>query len=157
MGFLEGLMRQALGGQQAPAGPQEASGLGGLVSMVSQNPQILNALVGLLSTRDASVGGNGGLAGLVGAFQKQGLGDMVSSWISTGPNPPLSSSQLTSVLGQETLGQFAGKAGVPVGQAGSLLASLLPAAIDHLTPEGRLPDANALEQSLSSLLGGLTK
>ena len=149
MGFLDGLLKQAMGGQGG------ASGLDGLVSVVSKNPQILTALAGLLSTRDASVGGSGGLDGLVGAFQKKGLGDMISGWISTGPNPAVSAAQVTDVLGQETLGQFAGKAGVPVSEAGSLLAGLLPAAIDHLTPNGKVPETGALENSLASLLSGL--
>jgi uncharacterized protein YidB (DUF937 family) len=145
MGFLDGLLKQAMGGQG------DAGGLGGLASMVSRNPQILAALAGLLSTRDASVGGSGGLGGLVGAFQKKGLGDMVSGWISTGPNPPISAAQLTDVLGQETLGQFASKAGVGMSEAGSLLAGLLPAAIDHLTPDGKVPETGALESALTSL------
>ena len=151
MSFLDGLVKQTMGGQSS------ASGLGGLVSMVSKNPQILTALSGLLSTRDSSVGGSGGLGGLVGAFQQKGLGDMVSSWISTGPNPPVSAAQVTDVLGKETLGQFASKAGVPVSEAGALLAGLLPAAIDHLTPDGKVPETSALENSLTSLLSGLRR
>ena len=149
MGFLDGLLKQAMGEQS------DGSGFGGLVSMVSKNPQILTAVAGLLSTRDASIGGSGGLGGLVGAFQKNGLGDMISGWISTGPNPPVSAAQLTDVLGQDTLRQFADKAGVPASDAGSILAGLLPAAIDHLTPEGKVPEANTLESSLTSLLSGL--
>lgn len=151
MGFLDGLLKQAMGG------PGDASGLGGMISMVSKNPQIVTALTGLLSTRDASIGGSGGLAGLVGAFQQKGLGDMISGWISTGPNPPISPAQVTDVLGHDTVKQFAAKAGVPVGDAGSLLAGLLPAAVDHLTPDGKLPETNALENSLGSLLAGLKR
>jgi uncharacterized protein YidB (DUF937 family) len=150
MGLLDALAKQALGGQGKSA-------LGGLVETVTRNPQILGAVTGLLSTRDSSIGGNGGLAGLVGAFQKKGLGDMMAGWISTGPNPPVSAAQLQEVLGGETLGQFARKAGVPAGDAGSLLASLLPTVIDHLTPEGKLPPSNSLEGSLASLLSGLGK
>jgi uncharacterized protein YidB (DUF937 family) len=149
MAFIDGLLKQAMGGQS------DASGLSGVASMMSKNPLILTALAGLLSTRDASIGGSGGLGALVGAFQQKGLGDVVSSWISTGPNPPLSTAQVTDVLGEETLGQFARKADVPVSDAGSLLAGLLPAAIDHLTPEGNVPETNALENSLTSLLAGL--
>ncbi len=146
MGFLDGLLKQAIGGQS------NASGLGGIASLVSKNPQVLTALAGLLSSRDASIGGSGGLPGLVSAFQKKGLGDMISGWISTGPNPPVSAAQVSDVLGKETLGQFASKAGVPVSEAGSLLAGLLPAAVDHLTPEGKVPETSALESSLTSLL-----
>lgn len=151
MGFLDGLLKQAMGGQK------DTSGLGGLVSIVAQNPQIVAALAGLLSTRDTSVGGSGGLSGLVGAFKKQGMGDMIASWISTGPNPPVSAAQVSEVLGQETLGQFARRAGVPLSEAGSLLAGLLPAAIDQLTPDGKLPETNSLESSLTSLLSSLAR
>jgi uncharacterized protein YidB (DUF937 family) len=150
MDFLDGLLKKATGGQSGGAG-----GLGGLVSMVSKNPQIVAALAGLLSTRDTSVGGSGGLGGLVSAFQGKGLGDMISSWISTGPNPSISASQVADVLGQDTLGQFARKAGLPVSEAGSVLAGLLPAAIDQLTPDGKVPETSTLESSLTSLLSGL--
>ncbi|MDM7915674.1 MAG: YidB family protein [Candidatus Eisenbacteria bacterium] len=149
MGFLDGLLKQVLGGQGG------GNAMSGMVEMVTKNPQILAALTSLLSTRDAAVGGSGGLGGLVGAFQKQGLGDMISSWISTGPNPQISTAQLTEVLGGDTINQFAKKAGVPVAEAGSLLAGMLPALIDHLTPDGKMPDTDSLEGSLSSLLAGL--
>jgi uncharacterized protein YidB (DUF937 family) len=82
------------------------------------------------------------------------MGDMMSNWISTGPNPPMSASQVRQVFDQNTLGQFASKAGVPVSQADSLLAGLLPEAVDFLTPNGSLPDTNSLESSLGSMLSG---
>ena len=151
MGFMDGLLQQVTGGSNTST----SGGLGEIVSMVTNNPQILSALSGLLSTRDASVGGNAGLAGLVSAFQNNGLGDMMQGWISTGPNPPITPSQITDVLGTKTLSQFASRAGVPEAQAGSLLAGLLPAAVNHLTPDGTIPEANTLEDSLTSLLGKL--
>ncbi len=130
---------------------------GGLASLAAQNPQAVAAIVSMLSTRDQSVGGSSGLAGVVEAFRKKGLGSMVSSWISTGPNPPVSASQVTDVLGSDVLKQFAAKAGVPHAEAGSLLASLLPTVIDHLTPKGAVPEGNAMESTLSGLLAGLGK
>lgn len=131
--------------------------LGGLAGSAMKNPQVIAAIVSLLSSKDASVGGTGGLAGLVQAFQGKGMGDMMSSWISTGPNPPATASQIQDVLGQTTLSQFAAKAGVPQGEAGGLLASLLPAVIDQLTPQGRVPESNDLESALGGLLSGLMK
>jgi uncharacterized protein YidB (DUF937 family) len=130
---------------------------GGLASMAMKNPQIIAAIVSLLSSKDASVGGTGGLGGLVQAFQGKGMGDMMSSWISTGPNPPINGGQITDVLGHATLSQFAAKAGVPQGEAGGLLAGLLPMVIDQLTPQGKVPESNDLESSLGSLLAGLMK
>lgn len=148
MGFLDGLVKQALGGQQG-------GGLGSLLEMATSNPQVMGALAGLLSTRDSSVGGSGGLGGLIGAFQQKGLGDMVSSWISTGPNPSISADQVKDVLGNDAISQFASKAGVPATEAGSLLAGLLPGVIDQLTPDGKVPETSSLENTLSSLLSGL--
>ena len=140
MGILDNL----LGGQ-----------LGGLAEMAMKNPQAVSAVVSLLSSRDASVGGTAGLGGLIQAFQGKGMGDMISSWISTGPNPPVSASQITDVLGHDTLRQFAAKAGVPNQEAGGLLASLLPAIIDQLTPKGTVPESNSLESTLGGLLSSL--
>jgi uncharacterized protein YidB (DUF937 family) len=85
------------------------------------------------------------------------MGDMITSWISTGPNPPITSSQITDVLGSTVLKQFAQKAGVPHNEAGGWLASLLPAVIDQLTPDGDVPEANSLESTLGGLLGQLGK
>jgi uncharacterized protein YidB (DUF937 family) len=130
------------------------SQLGGLADTAVKSPQIIAAIVSLLSTKDASVGG---LGGLVQAFQGNGMGDMISSWISTGPNPPATADQITNVLGYRTLSQFAAKAGVPQGEAGGLLASLLPAVIDQLTPHGKVPESNDLESALGGLLSGFMK
>ncbi len=104
--------------------------------------------------KDTSVGGSGGLNSIINAFQQKGMGDVMKSWISTGPNPPVSAKQLQDVLGGDILAQFAGKAGLPSGQAGSALAALLPAVIDQLTPKGQVPDAGSLESTLGALLGG---
>ena len=149
MGLLDGLIKQALGGQSG------SGRLGSLLEIATSNPQAMGALAGLLSTRDNSVGGSGGLGGLVSAFQQKGLGDMMSSWISTGPNPTISAAQVTDVLGSDTISQFASKAGVPEAEAGSVLAGLLPKVIDQLTPEGKMPETSSLENTLSSLLSGL--
>lgn len=131
------------------------SQLGGLADMAMKNPQAIAAVVSLLSSKDASVGGTGGIGGLIQAFQGKGMGDMISSWISTGPNPPISASQVTDVIGHDTLSQFAAKAGVPHQEAGGLLASLLPAVINQLTPHGNVPEGNAFESALGGLLSSL--
>ena len=141
MGLLDDEMKQA----------------GGVASLAAKNPQAVAAIVSLLSTRDTSVGDTGGLGSLMGAFQKQGLGDMLSSWISTGPNPAISADQVTKVLGSGVVKQFAAKAGVPHQEAGGLLASLLPVVIDKLTPEGKMPETSGLESALGGLLSALGK
>jgi uncharacterized protein YidB (DUF937 family) len=139
-----GLLDNLLGGQ-----------LGGFAEMAMKNPQAVSAIISLLSSKDASVGGTGGIGGLLQAFQGKGMGDMIGSWISTGPNPPVSATQITDVLGRDTVNQFAAKAGVPHQEAGGLLAALLPAVIDQLTPQGQVPESNAFESALGGLLSSL--
>ncbi len=145
MGLLDDLTKQAGG----------LGSLGGLAELAMKNPQAIAAVMSLLSAKDASVGGTGGLGGLISAFQGKGLGDMIGSWISTGPNPAISASQITDVLGADTVKQFGAKAGVGTAEAGGLLASLLPSVIDQLTPQGQAPDAESFESSLGGLLKGL--
>jgi uncharacterized protein YidB (DUF937 family) len=139
MGMLDDLMKQA----------------GGVAEIVQKNPQAVAAVVALLNSTDTSVGGSGGLAGLVGQFQKAGLGNLISSWISTGPNPPISAQQVSQVLGPDTMAQFGKLAGLSHGDASSTLASLLPALVDQLTPDGKVPQAAGMDSALGSLLGML--
>jgi uncharacterized protein YidB (DUF937 family) len=132
-----------------------AGGLGNLASMVASNPNILAAAASLLSAKDTSVGGSGGLGGVIRAFEGKGLGDVVSSWVGTGPNQPVSEGQITDVLGKDTLGQFASKAGISAASAGSVLSGLLPELVNHITPRGAAPEGEELEGALGSLLSKL--
>jgi uncharacterized protein YidB (DUF937 family) len=152
MGFLDDLMKQA--GAANTNQKQGGGGLDSIIAMAARNPQIVAAILSLLSRRDRSVGGSEGLGGLAQIFQQKGLGDLISSWITTGPNPPVSASQLTDALGEQTVKEFAAKAGVPESQAGDILAALLPSVIDRVTPEGNLPDNDTLESKLGDLLSG---
>lgn len=130
---------------------------------------LLDSVVGALSGGQAG-GGNGlleaamqllnnpqtgGLAGLVNSFQQGGLGNIVNSWVSTGQNLPISADQLQSVLGGSTLQELAAKLGVSPEQASGSLASMLPQIIDHLTPNGQLPEGGGdlMAQGLELLKG----
>jgi uncharacterized protein YidB (DUF937 family) len=148
MGLLD-ILKQ-LGGGRGQAG-----GLGALAEMLMKNPQIVSAAIAMLNPRDTSGGGGAGLGDLVSAFDKGGLGDVMSSWVGGGPNKPVDPGALASVLGPEVLGQFAQKAGIGHAEAGPALASVLPELINHLTPQGQVPQGNALEGALGSLLGQL--
>lgn len=101
---------------------------------------------------------SGGLAGLVKQFQGKGLGDIVSSWVSTGPNLPVSAQQIQDALGSAQIGQLAQKTGLSTEGVTTGLAQVLPMLVDRLTPDGRVPTAGALEDGLkllkSKLLGG---
>jgi len=93
----------------------------------------------------------GGLAGLIQAFHANGLGDVVSSWIGTGPNQPISASQIQGVLGSDAVKQLAARMGISPDAMSARLAEVLPGAIDKLTPNGNLPEGGLLAQALSAL------
>jgi uncharacterized protein YidB (DUF937 family) len=126
---------KALGGTQGG----QAAGGGQLA--------LMQALAGLLA--------GGGLAGLVDSFKQKGLGDIVGSWVSTGPNLPVSPAQITHALGPDQLGQIAKQAGIDPGVVSGQLAKMLPGVVDQLTPSGRLPGVNDLQAGLGGLLKGL--
>jgi uncharacterized protein YidB (DUF937 family) len=134
MGLLDGLLQGLAGGH---------GGSGGGASLQQ-------AVLGMLEQ-----GGTDGLAGLAKNFQSQGLGDIFSSWVSTGENKPIQPDQLQNALGPEKLQQLTGGTGMALQAALPLLAQILPVVIDKLTPHGKLPqDDNLLQQGLAALLGG---
>jgi uncharacterized protein YidB (DUF937 family) len=81
----------------------------------------------------------GGLPGLVSAFQQQGLGGVVNSWVGTGANEAVAPQQVQSVLGDSQIQDIAAKLGVSTPEASGTIAQLLPSIIDHLTPNGQMP------------------
>jgi uncharacterized protein YidB (DUF937 family) len=92
----------------------------------------------------------GGLGGLVAAFEKGGLGDVANSWISKGANLPISAEQIHNVLGSGPVADIAAKLGISPESAAKQLSEMLPGVIDKLTPDGALPKGG-----LGGLLGGL--
>jgi uncharacterized protein YidB (DUF937 family) len=88
----------------------------------------------------------GGLAGLVQIFHDKGLGGIVNSWVSTGQNLPIGGEQIQGVLGSEQVQQLATKMGISPDLASSKLAELLPAVVDKLTPDGKIPEGGGMLQ-----------
>jgi uncharacterized protein YidB (DUF937 family) len=130
MGFLDEITK-VVGGQLFGGASQ-----GGLMEQV----------LGLINNPQT-----GGLGGLVEMFKSKGLGDAVSSWISTGENQPVSNDQITSALGSNTIQEISQKLGISGTDASNGLAALLPQIIDKLTPDGSIPEGDLLEQGLSIL------
>jgi len=110
--------------------------------------QLVDAVTGMLGNQNT-----GGLAGLVDQFTKNGLGDVVSSWVGTGKNLPISADQITQALGGSQLGDLAKQAGLSPENASSLLANVLPGLVDSLTPNGKMPEGDMLQQALSMFKG----
>ncbi len=109
--------------------------------------ELLQGVMGMFANR-------GGLSGLVSMFTQGGLGNLVSSWVSTGKNLPISASQIAQVFGHEQLGQLAAKAGLSPQAASAGLAQLLPSLVDRMTPDGKVPEGGGLVEGLMGLLGG---
>jgi uncharacterized protein YidB (DUF937 family) len=99
-------------------------------------------------------GQSGGLAGLVQLFTSKGMGDIVSSWIGTGKNLPISSGQLTEIFGSDTIKNLASKLGMDSNSLTGQLSNLLPQVIDKLTPDGKVPEGDILSKGMD-MLGGL--
>jgi uncharacterized protein YidB (DUF937 family) len=90
-----------------------------------------------------------GLPGLVEAFTRAGMGNVVGSWIGQGQNQPIGPNQLQQVFGQDQVNQWSQQTGMPQQSILSELSNLLPHAVDRMTPNGEVPsspfDAPGLE------------
>jgi uncharacterized protein YidB (DUF937 family) len=96
----------------------------------------------------------GGIAGLQQMFQQKGLGSVVSSWVGTGQNLPISADQLHNVLQGGALQDLAAKSGMDTTQLAGLFSALLPHVVDKLTPNGQVPDARAFSEMVKGLAVG---
>lgn len=94
---------------------------------------------GITQSVISSFQAQGGLSGLVNTFHERGLGGVISSWISTGPNEAISSNQIAQVLGSDRISAIASKFGLPATTVTDTLARVLPGMIDKMTPGGKLP------------------
>src|SRR3974377_1361716 len=91
MGLLDDVL--AMAGSTGAQQSQHASALGAILSYIN-SPQV------------------GGLAGLQRMFQQGGLGNVMSPWIGSGQNLPVSASQLQGVLHGGAFEQAAQQAGI---------------------------------------------
>jgi uncharacterized protein YidB (DUF937 family) len=149
-----GLLDEVLGQMSGTAAQHGAT--------ADHSADLMNAVVGMLAA-GSSPGevpgpgptGGGGLGGLVTQFEQAGLGNLVGSWVGTGPNQGATPAHIEQGLGADTLAQLAKKAGVSPQVASALLAVGLPMLINKLTPQGQVPPQASVQSSLGGLLGGL--
>ncbi len=81
-----------------------------------------------------------GLMDLLGGLNEVGADDVTTSWMGRGPNLPIAADQVADALGRSRSQELADALGVTAAQAAAGVARLLPAVVDHLTPDGRYPD-----------------
>lgn len=135
MGLLDNLENQALGSVLGSSSNPLATSL---LQMIQNQP--------------------GGLQGMVQSFHDKGMGGVVSSWVGTGANSPITADQIHQVLGSDQVKALAAKAGISPDMAGSAIAQLLPGIVDKLTPNGSVPDhSNVLSMAASMLQSFQTK
>jgi uncharacterized protein YidB (DUF937 family) len=96
---------------------------------------------GMMSAVSSLIEQHGGVQGIVSQFEKNGLGPTIHSWISTGPNQPISTDQVHQVLGPDLMQQLSQKTGMPVQDLAQKISEFLPQAIDKMTPDGTIPKA----------------
>ena len=94
---------------------------------------------GMVSVVNSVLEKHGGVQGVVNEFERNGLGPTVRSWVSTGPNQPVSPEDVHRALGPELLQQLSQKSGVSVQDLSRKLAEVLPQAVDKMTPDGTIP------------------
>ena len=96
---------------------------------------------------------SGGVSGLAQQFEQKGLGGVIGGWIGSGTNPPITGQQVIQVLGHDRIMAIAAKAGLSEDQVTNGVSKLLPMVVDHLTPNGTVP--NHAPGELENALGGL--
>jgi uncharacterized protein YidB (DUF937 family) len=170
--LLGGLAQGGLGqatGQQAPRGrgglgqqPMGPQGGGMSSVLMTLLPLVLAMLAnrqggGGLGGNAGNMGGMGGQGGLGGLgslleqFQRMGYAGQANSWVGTGSNLPISPEIIAQVFGRDGLSQIASQAGLTESEASVGLSQILPDVVDRLTPQGQMPDLDALVASVDDL------
>src|ERR1700749_3742444 len=82
---------------------------------------------------------HGGVQGVVNQLRSNGLGSTVNSWMSEGPNAPVSPSEVHNAFGEQTMNELAAKAGMTPEELSQKLAQVLPHTVNTLAPGGAVP------------------
>src|SRR5689334_17792710 len=88
------------------------------------------------SPEGSGSGKSGGVADKIDQLRKGGLEQQTKSWISSGPNKPVTPEELRSAIDMNDLRKIAQKAGMSEDEMLQALASHLPEVVDKATPNG---------------------
>src|SRR3981189_2996428 len=108
-----------------PGGGGMGGGLGDILK---------GGLGGLLAGGAAGSVISGGLGDLLRQFQQNGQGGAPNSWVSKGPNKPVSPGDLASALGADQIDALSAQSGLSRDELLNGLSQHLPEVVDHLTP-----------------------
>jgi uncharacterized protein YidB (DUF937 family) len=92
------------------------------------------------------------LSVLLEKLRSANLDDKVKSWISKDKNQAVTPEQVKVALGDAEVKAVASEMGVTSDQAAGTIAKLLPTIIDKLTPDGLVPDPEALARKITGFL-----
>jgi uncharacterized protein YidB (DUF937 family) len=121
------------GGPGGGLGGSLGGGLGNLLK---------GGLGGLLAGGAAGSVISGGLGDLLKQLQQGGQGETANSWVDKGPNKSIAPNDLARALGADQIDQLATQSGMSRDDLLNGLSQYLPQVVDHLTPDGRLPNEN---------------
>jgi uncharacterized protein YidB (DUF937 family) len=114
-------------------------GLGGLLT---------GGLGGLLAGGAAGSVISGGLGDLLNQLQQKGQGDAANSWVSNGPNKQIAPGDLASALGADQIDSLSSQSGLSRDDLLKGLSQYLPDVVNHLTPDGRLPNEDEVSNRI---------
>lgn len=106
---------------------------------------LLSSLLALMTD-----GTRGGFAGFLEKFGAADFGDTASSWVNSSANAEISSEQLESALGKDTLTAISNQIGTDYATTVSAAAFMTPRVVGALSPDGVVPQ----EADLLSRIGG---
>jgi uncharacterized protein YidB (DUF937 family) len=138
MGLLDQVLGNLLGGSGAASPVQNV-----LMGLLGGNQQGGSSMESQ-GMANQGQGMTGGLGGLISTLQQAGLGEIVQSWISNGPNQPVSPQQLHSAFGADQVQDMANQAGMAPHDFLSQLSQHLPHVVNGMTPNGQLPDEGSM-------------
>jgi uncharacterized protein YidB (DUF937 family) len=105
-------------------------------------------LGGLLAGGAAGSVISGGLGDLLKQLQQSGHGETANSWVGTGQNKPIAPGDLAKALGADQINGLMSQTGLSRDELLSGLSQQLPEAVNHLTPNGRLPSEDEVSDRL---------
>jgi len=132
------------GGGGRPSGGGPGGGLGDILGDILGGGRSMPRAAAAPSDGSARdlLGGliaGGGLGALLQQFEQAGRGDAAQSWVSRGGNIPLTPKDIESTFGADTIATIAERLGMPRSELLQGLSEAMPAMVDSLTPDGRLP------------------
>jgi uncharacterized protein YidB (DUF937 family) len=130
---LDSILGNVLGSLGGSRGGQ----MGNLAGM------LLPAVAGLIAT--------GGLQKVIGQFESHGLASVAGSWVGKGENQSVTPDQVTQALGHDAVAQVAAQTGLSHDEAASAISQVLPAVVDHVTPDGAVPADHQVAGALDAL------